>query len=142
MITDEGSIALRNADSPRDEIGSAEGSAERSCTTNEGFYGQNICDGDSRPPFASTWEIVNAPIRSLDWSVSTAVLRARYSAEVEGRKCQPNSSNPSAPLNIELVEEVRLAASGLTLEDLLQGVVITTETAHGTPSMRIWAELN
>jgi len=110
--------------------------------TNEGFYGQNICDGDIRPPFARTWEIVNVPIRSLDWSFSTRVLRARYSAEFEGRACQPNRSNSSAPLNIEFLGEVRIAAPGLTLEDLIQSVVITTETAYGTAAMRVWAELN
>jgi len=126
----------------------AEGSSPELATTqwknatNEGLGGQNICDGDIRPPFARTWEIVNVPVRSLDWIVSTPVLRARYSAEFEGRACQPNRNNPSAPLNFELLEEIRVAASGLTLEDLLQGVVITTETAYGTPSMRVWAELN
>ena len=126
----------------------AEGSNPERATTqwklaeDEGVSGHNICDGDTRPPFARTWMIRNVPVRSLDWIVSTPVLRARYSAEFEGRACQPNRNNPTAPLNIEFLGEVRIAASGLTLEDLIQGVVITTETAYGTPSMRVWAELN
>jgi hypothetical protein len=38
---------------------------------------------------------------------------------------------------------VHVAALALgTLEDLLRGVVITIETAYGTPSMRVWVELN
>ena len=126
----------------------AEGSNPERATTqwklaeDEGVSGHNICDGDTRPPFARTWMIRNVPVRSLDWIVSTPVLRARYSAEFEGRACQPNRNNPTAPLNIEFLGEVRIAASGLTLEDLIQSVVITTETAYGTPSMRVWAELN
>lgn len=107
-----------------------------------GFFGTNICDGSSTPPGPQSWLIRDVPVRSLDWSVSTMVIRAEYNRNFDGPDCQPGRANPSAPLNIEIVESVRVAASGLTLEELLQGVVITTETAYGTPSMRVWAELN
>lgn len=110
-------------------------------TSDRGIHGPNACDGSAIPPGPEIWRIDNIPVRSLDWGVSTTVIRANYNRNSDGPDCQPGRANPTAPLNIEIVEIVRLAASGLTLEELLQGVVITTETAYGTPSLRVWAVL-
>lgn len=120
------------------EVIGPEGAGTEVAGTGWKSRGYVICDGATHPPFARRFVIRNVPMRSLDWSVSTTVVRFEYSPS--DTNCQPSRNNPDAPLNISLKGVVTVTGSGFTFEDLLRGVEITGSTPYGSPTLRVWAE--
>ncbi|MGB7859995.1 MAG: hypothetical protein WBM90_05820 [Acidimicrobiia bacterium] len=104
--------------------------------------GNVICDGGTIPPAPREWSLNGVPLRSFGYIVQSSVTRERYFTSSGLGSCEPNRNNPDAPLNVSVDEVIRWNARDLTVQQLLDGVDITTPTRYGTATLTLHAELD